>query len=158
MKHPSGQQLNGNLTLMFIIRCKYYKKVIICGNISLVIALWADIFIAYIAFNSISTFSPQFYLGDLTNFAGSIITFFFIDCCSHHSMVQTNCCIATVFRSATPPEIFLHCQPSANIYLFKVNKRSTRKSCKICSMLTRKTPERRQWLDFKTRRQLTLNK
>ena len=149
---------NGNLTLMFIIRCNYYKKVIICGNISLVIALWADIFIAYIAFNSISTFSPQFYLGDLTNFAGSIITFFFIDCCSHHSMVQTNCCIATVFRSATPPEIFLHCQPSANIYLFKVNKRSTRKRCKKCSMLTIKTPERRQWPDFKTRPWFTLNK
>ena len=32
-----------------------------------------------------------------------------------------------------------------NIYLFKVNKKITRKRCEICSMLTIKTPERRQW-------------
>ena len=32
----------------------------------------------------------------------------------------------------------------ANIYLFKVNKRNTRKRCEICSKLTIKTPERRQ--------------
>ena len=32
----------------------------------------------------------------------------------------------------------------ANIYLFKVNNRNTRKSCEICSKLTIKTPERRQ--------------
>ena len=31
----------------------------------------------------------------------------------------------------------------ANIYLFKVNNRSTRKKCEICSKLTIKTPERR---------------
>ena len=40
IKLPSGQ-LNVNLTLMFMIRCKYYKKPIICGNISLVKVLWA---------------------------------------------------------------------------------------------------------------------
>ena len=28
-----------------------------------------------------------------------------------------------------------------NIYLFEVNNRNTRKSCEICSKLTRKTPE-----------------
>ena len=33
----------------------------------------------------------------------------------------------------------------ANIYLFKVNNRNTRKKCEICSKLTIKTPERRQW-------------
>ena len=33
----------------------------------------------------------------------------------------------------------------ANIYLFKVNNRSDRKRCKICSKLTIKTPERRHW-------------
>ena len=33
----------------------------------------------------------------------------------------------------------------ANIHLFKVNNRSTWKKCKICSKLTIKTPERRQW-------------
>ena len=33
----------------------------------------------------------------------------------------------------------------ANINLFKVNNRNTRKMCEICSKLTIKTPERRQW-------------
>ena len=31
----------------------------------------------------------------------------------------------------------------ANIYLFKVNNKNTRKRCEICSKLTVKTPERR---------------
>ena len=34
----------------------------------------------------------------------------------------------------------------ANIYLFKVNNRNTRKNCKICSKLTVKKPEEHQWL------------
>ena len=33
----------------------------------------------------------------------------------------------------------------ANIYLFKVNNRNSRKKCGICSKLTIKTPERRHW-------------
>ena len=33
----------------------------------------------------------------------------------------------------------------ANIYLLKVNNRNTRKRCEICSKLTIKTPEQRQW-------------
>ena len=33
----------------------------------------------------------------------------------------------------------------ANIYLFQVNNRNNRKSCEICSKLTIKTPEQRQW-------------
>ena len=33
----------------------------------------------------------------------------------------------------------------ANIYLFKVNKRKTKKSCEICSMSAIKTPKRRHW-------------
>ena len=45
------------------------KKIIICWNISLAIALRADIFIAYIALNLISTFLRQFYPADVTNFA-----------------------------------------------------------------------------------------
>ena len=76
-KHPSGR-LNGNLTLIFMIRCKYNKKIVICGNISLIIALWVDIFIAFIALNPISTFLRQFYPGDLANFAGSTIVFYSI--------------------------------------------------------------------------------
>ena len=31
-----------------------------------------------------------------------------------------------------------------NIYLFKVNKRNTKKMCEICVKLTIKTPKRRQ--------------
>ena len=54
------------------------QKIIICGNISLIIALWTDIFIAYIVLNRISTFLRQFYPGDLANFAGSSIIFSFI--------------------------------------------------------------------------------
>ena len=34
---------------------------------------------------------------------------------------------------------------SANIFLIKIRKRNTKKSCEICSELTIKTPERRQW-------------
>ena len=33
----------------------------------------------------------------------------------------------------------------ANIYSFKFNNRSIRKRCEICSKLTIKTPEQRQW-------------
>ena len=37
----------------------------------------------------------------------------------------------------------------ANIYLFKVNSRNNRKRyCEICSKLTLKTPDRRQWRYF----------
>ena len=37
---------------------------------------------------------------------------------------------------------------SANIYMFKVNDRNTRKMCDKCSKLTTKTPKRRQWRRF----------
>ena len=33
----------------------------------------------------------------------------------------------------------------AGVYLVKVNNRNTRTWCEICSKLTIKTPERRQW-------------
>ena len=33
----------------------------------------------------------------------------------------------------------------AGSYMSKVNKRSTRRKCEICSKLIIKTPERRQW-------------
>ena len=54
------------------------QKIIICGNIFLVIVFSADIFITYIALNPISTFLPQFYTEYLANFAGSTSIFFFI--------------------------------------------------------------------------------
>ena len=34
----------------------------------------------------------------------------------------------------------------AGNFVFKVNSRNTRKRCEICSELTIKTPERRQWI------------
>ena len=37
-------------------------------------------------------------------------------------------------------------QDSANIHLFKVTNRSTRRKCEICSKLTVKAPVRRHWL------------
>ena len=37
---------------------------------------------------------------------------------------------------------------TAYIYLFKVNNRKTRRRCEICSKLTIKTEERRQWGRF----------
>ena len=43
--------------------------------------------------------------------------------------------LTTLFSSANP----------VGIYLLKVSVRSSRKRCKICSKLTIKTPERRQW-------------
>ena len=52
--------------------------IIICRNLSLVIALWVDIIITYIAWNPVFTFLCQFYAGDLANFAISTIIFFFI--------------------------------------------------------------------------------
>ena len=61
-----------------MICCKYYKKIIICWNISLVIALLADIFIAYIRLKPFSTFLRKFYLGDLANFTDSTIVFLLI--------------------------------------------------------------------------------
>ena len=59
-----------------MIRCKNYKKIIIYGNVSLVITFWAFILIAYITWKPISTFLCQFYPEDFANFAGSTIIFF----------------------------------------------------------------------------------
>ena len=64
------------ITLIFMIRCQNYKKIIIYGNVSLVITFWAFILIAYITWKPISTFLCQFYPDDLANFAGSTIVFF----------------------------------------------------------------------------------
>ena len=40
---------------------------------------------------------------------------------------------------------FYQCEIPANIYLFKVNDKNTRKKCETCSKLTTKTPEQHQW-------------
>ena len=40
--------------------------------------------------------------------------------------------------------MLLRAIPAGN-YMFKVNNRSTKTRCEICSKLTIKTPERRQW-------------
>ena len=41
------------------------------------------------------------------------------------------------------PRVDTLCNYPANICLFKVNNRNSRKRCEICSKLTIKTPERR---------------
>ena len=51
-----------------MMRCKCYKKIITCGNIFLMIVFWADMFVAYIAWNPIFTFLHQFYSGEFANF------------------------------------------------------------------------------------------
>ena len=63
-----------------MIRCKYYKKIIIIiiGNNSLVTAFWEDIFITCIALKPLSIILLQFYPGDLASFADSAIIFFSI--------------------------------------------------------------------------------
>ena len=38
----------------------------------------------------------------------------------------------------------------ANIYLFKINDRDTRKTCEICSKLTIKTTERLHYCELRT--------
>ena len=61
--------------------------------------------------------------------------------------VKVNTCswkFCEIFRTTT-----LQNTCPANIYLInKVNNRNTRKSCELCSKLTIKTPERRQWRAF----------
>ena len=42
------------------------------------------------------------------------------------------------------PVIVADAHIPANIYLFKVNNKNTRKRCEICAYLTMKTPEPRQ--------------
>ena len=53
-------------------------------------------------------------------------------------------CIAVVFFSGYCGECFLIKHKPANIYLFKVSNRNSRKRCGICSKLTIKTTERHQ--------------
>ena len=49
-------------------------------------------------------------------------------------------------RSAVHDELFNgRTKNPVNIYLFKVHNRNTRKRSEICSKLTIKTPDRRQW-------------
>ena len=60
------------------------------------------------------------------------------------------------YRNKISVEVFSHWFNSvshkdypANIYMFKVNNRNTRKMCEICSKLIIKTPERRQWRQWR---------
>ena len=87
--------MNGNLTLIFMNRGKYYKKIVICENIFLT-------FIAYVALNQ-SQFlrQRQFYPEDLGNFAGIPSSSFYQ--CSFYLMIRPNCCIAAMDLAAAPP-------------------------------------------------------
>ena len=120
---PQNSRSNANIT----------KNIIICGNIALFIALWSDIFFAYIALKPISTFLHQFYRGGLANFAGSaIISFFtlteeilngklhFLCTVIAYLIIQWFNHIATMDLAAAPPAVFLHWQPClmVSFYLF----------------------------------------
>ena len=58
----------------------------------------------------------------------------------------TNFVVLQSKHFAMPSFSFISFISPVNIYLFKVNNRSTRKRCEICSKLTIKTTERRHWL------------
>ena len=108
-----------------MIRGKYHKKTIICGNTSLFTPLLADIFIEYIALNPISTFFRQLYSQDLASFAGSTIIFFFIaaliirwystkllhcrnapGCCSSWGICSLTTVSDSTFFPLPPPQAF----------------------------------------------------
>ena len=55
--------------------------------------------------------------------------------------------VPKVFKNILQYSGDMKCHP-ANIYLFKVNNRNSRKRFEICSKLTIKTPERSQWRRF----------
>ena len=59
----------------------------------------------------------------------------FLDNCSDQGYVEPSDISWKHLNTAIP----------AGIYLLKVNNRNTRTRCEICSKLTIKTPERRQW-------------
>ena len=106
VSEPQKSWSNANIT----------KNIIICGNISLVLTLWSDLFFAYIALKPISTFIRQFYSGDLVNFAGSAIIFFFIALLINQWFNQ----IAAMNLAAPSPVVFLHWQSYliVSFYLF----------------------------------------
>ena len=58
----------------------------------------------------------------------------------------TNFVVLQSKHFARPSFSFISFISPVNFYLFKVNNRSTRKRCKICSELTIKTTERHHWL------------
>ena len=92
----------------------------------------------YVVYEISSPVDWRFQTDDIT-FAGTLIWY------HSHRPVHTNiywdhllCAYKQLFA--------LHCwmNPAGN-YMFKVNNRNTRTRCEICSKLTIKTPERRQW-------------
>ena len=67
---------------------------------------------------------------------------------TYHVSVNA-CCIITCYIRVAMIDLKIYKSDfetmlPANIYLFKVKKRNTRKGCVLCSKLTIKTPERRQ--------------
>ena len=58
--------------------------------------------------------------------------------------IRNNLFLSEVLTSSSTIFIFSHKNPSNN-YLLKIDSRNTRKRCEICSKLTIKIPEQRQW-------------
>ena len=89
------------------------KTIIICRNISLVIAIWPDTLIAYIALNPIFTFLRQFHPRDLANFAGKY-HHLLLHRCSHHLLLSSSLLalwVIAIDLAAALPDIFLNWQP-----------------------------------------------
>ena len=77
-----------------MIQRKYYKKPHhLQKGLSLVIALWEEIFTAYITLKPAFIFFPEFYPGDHLP----------CHCCFNHLMIQPNCCITAMGLATTPP-------------------------------------------------------
>ena len=103
IKLPSGQ-LNVNLTLMFMIRCKYYKKPIICGNISLVKVIGQNPIDWIYRIESNLLISPSVLFRGSCKFCRQY--HHLLQRCSHHSMIRSNFCIAAMELVTALPEVF----------------------------------------------------
>ena len=85
---------------------------------------------------------PVFPFDPLENRKPLIFCCFPLIFCRHTTNIWPVCCMTAGFLSNLTE---VKCFP-AGIYLLKVNNRKTRTRCEICSKLTIKRLERRQWL------------
>ena len=78
-KAPDGKvEWKSNLNIYNPMQVLQKKKKHHLLNISLVIAIWVDIFITYIVLNPMAIFLCQFYPSDLANFVSNTIIYFII--------------------------------------------------------------------------------
>ena len=62
--------------------------------------------------------------------------------------------VLNIMSNVSPREIFRYCIQTLHLknrffptgnYMLNVNNKNARRRCEVCSKLTKKTPERRQW-------------